>query len=341
LQEEHLNQTYPIVDNTYPFDYNPLMTNWRERAEAELARQSAIQEQSQEALQIINGQQKLAEATESQRIDQLQSEIDGLNIPQKLADINRDVLKGLGKVEVQPWSFLYYSSGPLTRTFLLEHSQFGPENVTAEERTRYEKKFGSYDKVVHASSYMGESGETTTVETKRVFGWHDESVGQELTGGYDVSKRDCGLVIIIHPNPSSNETSVLISDHFGFAGNPNIPTNNGWEIRSFTRNAGRYDPAGIYGKPFDYSEISTIIGLRDGIYDSRNGEARLVSRIGRSSSGLVVSFPHSKDNIRLVIDALLLQSCAARLPHVDEWLRERQLADIKIKDIQSREGQQV
>ncbi len=290
------------------------MKNWKERAEALLAQQrtaEAAQGASNEATteRLIGlGRTRISELDAS------------LGIHQKLEDINRDVLRGLGEIHVK--DPVVAPEKAYRGITLAVHSG-------CEIRERMEEVYEHlYGKHSVPRSSGGENGGTTTYWNVDEIGWYDRLVGQRLAGFYDSHSANLDIAIYYKVLPESDCAEVGISDPYwedlrNLA--VGILLDSGWKI---TENPGKYNA-------YRLDAETHFLGDRDLPKWSRSTYSDTGNYVG-------ISFPYSqRDSGTLgnIIDLVLLRACANRLPYIDEWVQKRAEAEIKIRDIQSRIGQ--
>lgn len=291
------------------------MTNWKERVEAELSRQRAVEMARPEQERLASETEKQIRAQrERQREQELMDRLvqfDALGIPQKLTDINRDILKGLGKLS----TFRRGTSSEGLTTAGLSLSIVIPEivekTVPIEERV-----FGTYF-ITLSGDAAGENGGPSTPVIVKELGWHTVIVGHKIGGYSERSAIEHNLRIGYRHG--SKYAQIGVTDLLIII-DPGVKLRDGWRIiRGDLRHEVTY---ALYGdrRPNDIFP------------DSNEPYAK----------GIVLTFPvadFDNGSVSNFIDDILIQSCAARLPRVDGWIRKRAEADAKIRDIQSRVGQ--
>lgn len=307
------------------------MSNWKERAGVELAKIRAIAEaqraevEAQRAeAEVAAKQQRLTqEAQEQRRIaeDQAKIEIgkaklgqfDVLGYSQQLADINSDILKGIGKVEI---SDAVVTPKKAQQVVALQFSIPDPKWVEEKTEAVYKKRWGKEDVYEDRGSYPSPDGWKTHsvwVGTRSVE--IETLVGIRVVGG-DCRRIDHrSLRIAYYTNLESGDTKVGVEDeHYPLMLHPDAVLNEDWKI--VNASIDREEEV-----PFDFSPDYN----------------------GRPRYGVCVSFPYDKydaDVLNTLMDPLLLKLSTVYLSQIDEWIKNRMEVDVKIREIQqSRVGQ--
>jgi hypothetical protein len=303
------------------------MPNWRERAGTELTRIRVEEEAKRAETEAIAAQQKLAlEVQEQRRIAEDQAKIetgrvklgqfDVLRFSQPLADINKDVLRGIGKVKIGD---AIVTPKKAQQIVALQFSYPNPHRVEEETVDVYEKRWGEYYVSEDRGSYSSPDGWKQSSVTKTKHGFIDTLVGKRIVGGYCGSITERSLEIAYYINLESGDTKIGVEDgYYPLIIPDDVVLNKDWEITNAS-----IEPEEEV--PFNFRPYTR--GFGNETYPKY---------------GVCVSFPYDKyDAVALntLIDPFLLKLSMGYLSSIDGWIKDRMEVDAKIREIQSRVGQ--
>ncbi len=297
------------------------MKNWKEATEALLAQQRAAEAAQKAGNQVTA--ERLIEIGHT-RMAELDS---SLSIGQKLKDINRDVLMGIGEVEVE--------NAVVTRSMAYRgiwlHLSTG-EFIEEQIEPVYQHLYGKH-KVEHRGADMRDGGTEYTYHSEED-GPYDAHVGSKLTGFTRHGSDNASIGVYYGIYPDTESMIIGMADSFLILSDANrlaslsirelemLGSRAGWEVR-FTPKNDKFPPP--YHSPYDSSTHYL-------------GDSKLPRWDG---SYIEIQLPYRGDNLRFVVallDSFLLQASAGRLPHVSEWIRNKAEAEAKIRNIQGRIG---
>ncbi len=152
---------------------NIRVSNWRERANEELRRQEEQAEAVRSAAAAQAAEQARVKAADLQRIEQEASKrFDSLGVVRKLQDINRDLWKNIGIVNVND------SSGRSRSARLIIDI---PTNIQPKLEPIKERRYGRYT-TSHTYGAGGPEDYHEESYTTKHFGFHNEVVGHRIVG---------------------------------------------------------------------------------------------------------------------------------------------------------------
>ncbi len=305
------------------------MSNWKERAEAELARLNTIKEAQRAEAEAIARQQKLVQEAEEQRKaaeEQQRIEIgraklvqfDALGISQKLVEINKDVLRGIGKVEI---GNAIVTPKKAQQVVTLQFPIPNPNSVGEVKEDVWERAFGRIE--VWGNGWASGGGEdrqgyNTSYRIGTRLGWFEKYVGKRIIGGYCSPIYKRSLDVAYYTNLESGDTKFGIDDgYYPLIIPPDVVIDKDWEIANASIEPEEEVPFNF--RPYD-------VGLHD----------------KKPKYGICVSFPYDKYDagvLNTLIDPFLLKLSTAYLSNIDGWIKDKMEVDAKIREIQSRVGQ--
>lgn len=318
------------------------MKNWREEAERLLAQQQVLRDSQirDSAAQTAEDERLTAEGRT--RLSELDRALD---IEQKLRAINRDVLRGLGDVEIRDVSSSsHYESGKFRNIYhrgimLKIHS-----GCTIKEKTEpvYLHLKGKHIEE-HRWATM-EGGGTEHSRIVEVNGPYDKLTGHKLIGADHTHERSAGIGVYYRAYPVSDDAEIGIGALSPVQlKQPAVTLGTNWRVITI---AGRQpssastldeDKNHYFGDghlPHWYS-VEEKPQLGPSPYPLMFGDYG-------NGSYVEVSFPFTERTspaLSSLVDNLLLQACTSWLPNVPDWLGKKAEAQRTAASIQARIGQ--
>lgn len=183
-------------------------TNWKERVGAELARQRAAEEARPEQERLEKEREEQVRIQREQELMERLAKFDSLGISQKLTDINRDILKGMG--ELNTFRREITSEGLATAGVSLS---IVVPSVFEKQESIYKRVFGRYLHELWGGGVSGENSGSGTPYFVGRFGWHSEIVGYKTTGyRYQSPRVKNNLLIGYRSGVSSGVAQIGITD---------------------------------------------------------------------------------------------------------------------------------
>jgi len=199
------------------------MSNWKERAEEAAARKIEENAQRDKSLQKIGEQRSAARVSEERGLTSIGEarlrEFDKLGIPKKLADINRDVWRNLGKLKVIRGVTPFGAGNSISLVYTRA------DDVSEDRETVTALRLGSYEE----SRTEGSMGEHYTV-SERKFGLHDEGVGYRVVGMVRYIRGEVPLSVNFFTDPKSDLIQIKIQDAATVINPPALDLREGWKV---------------------------------------------------------------------------------------------------------------
>lgn len=285
------------------------MSNWKERAEVELARQK-----EQVVTDTSDKEKEIRYDSFSSPADQQLysfekdkfAEFDQLEVIRKFEAITREVLNGSGEVSTdiihndEPDFFNYVLDGVRAKKVSLCYLGLSTAEIAIIIKEKFVTKTGRYSEYPNAGT--NQSGEYYLGREVRRFGKHQESVGYLIAGATPTEAHP------MHP----------LSVRYEF---------------SYSKDN--------TGKDCRIKEQRLIIEDYFSETDFRKAEIfPLSSSVNINPQSIAVDMSWMKfEQMSPLIDAALLQSCVARLPYIRDWEEDTKSAQAKVKKINSRIGE--
>lgn len=293
------------------------MSNWKERAEAELAAQRVI-----EGAREIEGEQLRAKAAERLKIGL--SLLEELDFSGKLADINTDILNGDGEIKAED---VVIGGKQYGRFELLVPSKY--VEVTEKTEPVYERRYGHYQvkvgEEVDIWQHTPNNAGTVGIYEDRV-GWQTFEVGKKIIGW---NKRPKFPMLIIYDTTGSFDSKIGIEAESGYA--KQLPTSDtvypdtGWRMTQATSR---------------YNTMFRMVG-DDNPRNHFRGDSNAPQWKRYYTEIIVPNVQSASQMLGVLVESVLLQACInLRKKFPDDFFQEmRAEDDARIRDIQSRVGQ--